>query len=397
MLQIEYCRTLCEVKLGQNDLTNFKNAIRRSYHHNWIVDNLPAASVMDSDHDITTEYIGFPVGYMEGANYFIYNHVNIILQYHTIEEDGHRIVGFYVEPFSIKHKFRSEWDGKGDPPTAATCLQDRHVTYESVTDHQKLNTGSLIYTYGVKWQESEVTWASRWDVYLSMNHAVPDKVHWFSIVNSLMIVLFLAFMVGMILVRTLNKDISKYNKVMTDEEKAEEREESGWKLVHADVFRPPSQFPMTFCILIGTGTQLCACVLLLIGFAAVGFLSPANRGSLMIGMLLLFVLMGFFAGFVSARLYKTFKGKQWQRCTVLTSTLYPGICFGTFFALDIMVACYGSTGAVPILSLFAILTLWFGISVPLVFLGAYFGYKEESISFPVVTSNIPRQIPTQPW
>jgi transmembrane 9 superfamily protein 2/4 len=46
-----------------------------------------------------------------------------------------------------------------------------------------------------------------------MNQAVPDKVHWFSIVNSVVIVVFLAFMVAMILVRTLNKDISKYNRV----------------------------------------------------------------------------------------------------------------------------------------------------------------------------------------
>jgi transmembrane 9 superfamily member 2/4 len=46
-----------------------------------------------------------------------------------------------------------------------------------------------------------------------MNHAVPDKVHWFSIMNSVLIVLFLAFMVGIILYRSLNRDISKYNRV----------------------------------------------------------------------------------------------------------------------------------------------------------------------------------------
>lgn len=44
-----------------------------------------------------------------------------------------------------------------------------------------------------------------------------------------------------------------------------------------------------------------------------------------------------------------------------------------------------------------ILTLWFGISVPLVFIGAYFGYKQEAMTFPVVTSNIPKQVPDQPW
>lgn len=61
-------------------------------------------------------------------------------------------------------------------------------------------------------------------------------------------------------------------------------------------------------------------------------------------MLLLFVLMGAFAGFTSARLYKTFKGKQWQRCTLLTALLYPGIVFAVFFGLDIVVWSYGSTG-----------------------------------------------------
>ncbi len=46
-----------------------------------------------------------------------------------------------------------------------------------------------------------------------MNGAVPDKVHWLSIVNSILIVFFLAFMVAIILVRALNRDISKYNRV----------------------------------------------------------------------------------------------------------------------------------------------------------------------------------------
>ncbi len=43
-----------------------------------------------------------------------------------------------------------------------------------------------------------------------MDHAIPDKVHWFSIVNSILIVFFLAFMVAMILLRSLNRDITKY-------------------------------------------------------------------------------------------------------------------------------------------------------------------------------------------
>lgn len=182
-------------------------------------------------------------------------------------------------------------------------------------------------------------------------------------------------MVAMILVRTLNKDIKKYNKVMTDEEKADDRDEGGWKLIHADVFRAPSDRPMLFCVLFGSGVQLLVSAFFLVLFAALGFLSPSNRGSLMIAMLFLFVLLGSVAGFTSSRLYKTFKGKEWQRCTLFTALFFPGVCFVTFFTLNAILWYYGSTGAVPFPTMLAILTLWFGISVPLVFLGAYILHK----------------------
>ena len=159
---------------------------------------------------------------------------------------------------------------------------------------------------------------------------------------------------------------------MTDEEKAEEREETGWKLVHADVFRPPSDFTMLFCVIAGTGVQVIICAGFMVLFATMGFLSPANRGSIMIGMLLLFVLMGAFAGFTSARLYKSFKGKHWQQCTTMTAVTFPGLAFATFFILNLALWIEGSTGAVPFLTMLALLTLWFGISVPLVFLGKIF-------------------------
>ena len=69
-----------------------------------------------------------------------------------------------------------------------------------------------------------------------------------------MIVVFLTVMVAMILVRTLSQDIAHYNNdaALLDEAK----EESGWKLVHADVFRPPSFSPMLFSVCIGSGVQL---------------------------------------------------------------------------------------------------------------------------------------------
>ena len=40
--------------------------------------------------------------------------------------------------------------------------------------------------------------------------------------------------------------------------------------------------------------------------------------------------------------------------------------------------------------------MWFGVSVPLVFLGAWCGFKKDAVELPVRTNAIPRQIPSQP-
>lgn len=47
----------------------------------------------------------------------------------------------------------------------------------------------LFFTYSVEWKESDVSWASRWDTYLGMNDV---QIHWFSIINSLVVIFFLS-------------------------------------------------------------------------------------------------------------------------------------------------------------------------------------------------------------
>merc|ERR1719329_1980931 len=90
-------------------------------------------------------------------------------------------------------------------------------------------------------------------------------------------------------------------------------------------------------VLVGTGVQTLAMGLVTMGFAVLGFLSPANRGGLMTAALLLFVFMGVPAGYSSAFLHKTLKGLDWKRNIILTSCLLPGIVFGTFFVLNFFV------------------------------------------------------------
>jgi hypothetical protein len=41
------------------------------------------------------------VGYQDGNKAYLFNHVNIIVEYHPLD-DGSRVVGFYVEPFTVR-------------------------------------------------------------------------------------------------------------------------------------------------------------------------------------------------------------------------------------------------------------------------------------------------------
>merc|ERR1719291_1405727 len=134
-------------------------------------------------------------------------------------------------------------------------------------------------------------------------------------------------------------------------------------------------------------------------FAMLGFVSPAHRGGLLQSMMLLFTLMGVLAGYTQARFLKVFDGDEarWKLTTIMTAFLYPGTFFTIFFVLNLGIWGEKSSGAVPFTTMFALLVLWFGVSVPLVFFGAYAGFKKDVIELPVRTNPIPRKIPELPW
>jgi len=418
-----YCEQVCISNLGRGESKGTSpnkvvRAIRRGYHNNWIVDNIPSASKQENSEKTMTKFFqGFPVGFVADDTEMAYvnNHVNIEIEYHPVdtEVDKFRVVRFTVEPFSISHDFEVDFmddDSTKDKsvvakisnpiPSCEAKGDKEHTDFGMITSpgrSAQLASGKVLFTYDVIWKlNPDLHWASRWDVYLSMNDGIPSKVHWLSIANSLVIVVVLSAMIIAILLRSLNRDITRYSKVATDEERAEDMEEFGWKLVHADVFRAPNN-PMVFSVFCGTGIQLLCMTLLTIIFSAMGFLSPANRGALLMALLLLYILMGSVAGYVTARMYKTFKGKSWQKATTLVAFGFPSVAFGIFFMMDVLAMSYGSSDAVPFTTMIVLLVLWFGISTPLTFFGAYFGYKVDPIEFPVNTSNIPRQIPDQPW
>ena len=119
MLREVSCQVLCQVTLTKVEAHTLGTHIKYGYHNNWIIDNMPGASVgLTSSGQHQTHYAGgFPIGFIaqDTKETFVYNHFNIMLEYHNQEwKEGHRVVGFAVEPISINHQYSGGyvWDGE---------------------------------------------------------------------------------------------------------------------------------------------------------------------------------------------------------------------------------------------------------------------------------------------
>lgn len=390
----QMCNIVCRITPNERTAREFKEKIDDEYQVNMILDNLPlVVPVTKSEQDSHVQYhhgyfVGHKVFYagLKEDRYLINNHLTFTVKFHKDPEFEYaRIVGFEVKPFSVKHQYDGEWN---DDTRLTTCDPHARKLVTGIDPPQEIeDKNEIIFTYDVEFQESDVKWASRWDTYLLM---ADDQIHWFSIVNSLMIVLFLSGMVAMIMLRTLYRDISNYNK----QEEAEQ--ETGWKLLHGDVFRPPENSDL-LCVYVGSGVQFSGMILAAMIFALLGFLSPSNRGGLMTALLLLWVLMAVFGGYATTRLYKTFNRSNWKLISLKTALMFPGIIFTVFFILNALIWGEKSSGAVPFGTMSALVFLWFCISVPLVFIGGYIGFRKPAIENPVKTNKIPRQIPEHAW
>jgi len=378
------CRVLCKDKTWDEKAS--KDAgyrIEHEYFVHLIMDNLPCATRFTvPDAESVPQYEpGYRLGYVSNNKNYIYNHLKFVLQYHKDEDKNlYRVVGFLIEPQSI--------DKSG-----ITINEDQSCEINSNGPQEVSQTGSsnLHFTYEVEWHKSDVKWASRWDVYLEMS---DTQIHWFSIINSVVVVFFLSGIITMIIIRTLRKDIAKYN--MADDDAEDSIEETGWKLVHGDVFRPPFHNKL-FAAVIGSGIQIFAMLAITIFFAMLGMLSPASRGALLTAAIFFYEFLGLVAGYYSGRLYRTMKGKEWKAAAFFTATLYPSIVFGIGFFINLFIWGKHSSGAIPFLTILGVVAMWFGISLPLVFLGYFFGYRKQPYEHPVRTNQIPRQVPTQVW
>lgn len=316
---------------------------------------------------------------------------------------------------------------------------------------------SLSFTTEFVWKETTEMFHSRFDRYL--DHVFfKHQIHWFSLFNSFMMVLFLVGLVALILVRTLRRDIARYaiNDGAVDEMIEEgasildengkplldhdhlasavkgaaaggmPNEDSGWKQVNGDVFRAPSLLPLVAAIL-GTGSQL---IILTVGVSLFTVAGPLHgevhedRGELQHAVLYCYCFSSVVAGYTSGSYFKTYsptkmvRGKpsaakndsQWQLAMLLTVLFLPTITVGILSFLNGIALVYGTVNYVPFLVIIKVFLVWVFISVPLGVVGTMFGRhakagkggKGDAIAnqsdFPCRVNAIPRPIPEEvPW
>ncbi|CAD6250719.1 unnamed protein product [Miscanthus lutarioriparius] len=339
--------TICSLDLDLVKAKQLSDAIENSYWFEFFIDDLPLwGFVGEADRNNDNKY-------------FLFTHKNIVIRY-----NGNQIIHVNLTQESPK-----------------------------LIDVNK----ALDMTYSVKWEPTNITFAHRFDVYLDYPF-FEHQIHWFSIFNSFMMVIFLTGLVSMILMRTLRNDYAKYARDDDDIETLERdvNEESGWKLVHGDVFRPPCNLVL-LSALVGIGTQLAAQILLVILLAIIGMLY-IGRGAIVTTFIVCYALTSFISGYVSGALYSRHGGKNWIKVMAMTASLFPFMCFGIGLVLNTIAIFYGSLAAIPFGTMVVVFILWAFISFPLALLGTVVGRNWSGApNNPCRVKTIPRPIPEKKW
>jgi transmembrane 9 superfamily protein 2/4 len=399
------CKTLCgPLKQAVRNMTNeeirvLSTLISERYEAEWIVDNMPVVHQMEAVNlegrkfVVQSPYV--PLGRLSTSLEFVasrnasvpmnmlYNHHKFTISYQRTRKRGIRVIGVRVEPRSIKHSltFTESSDPREFP---LTCWE--HL---AAVEPLLLNTSApwmeVVWTYSVHWvAETELSWQRRYD---PLFRETDWESHWFGLFSGLLIMVPFSIVMGAVFFRTCRK--------MPRLNVEEEIEQSGWKLLHGDVFRPPVRTDL-YAALSGSGLQMLMLMGLVSVFAMMGMLAPPNRGSMMTAIVVLYVLLGLVGGFFAGSLYRQFAGTRTLRMMAYVLFLVPGVVLAFFFACNMILWEHASSAGLSAPMVGAAFGLWAVYSV-LALVGLFVGGRLPVTPFPTSVNNIPRFIPKQPW
>jgi len=335
----------CKVALNDNNLKAFLYAVKNHYWYQMYLDDLPIWGIVGEIDD-------------KAEDYYVWTHKKFEIGYNNDQ------------------------------------IVDVNLTSEGRT---KLQLGeSLAFSYEVIWKKQSTLFEDRFDKYLDPNF-FQHRIHWFSIFNSFMMVIFLVGLVTMILMRTLRKDYARYSK--EDEMDDMERDlgdEYGWKQVHGDVFRPAAS-PLLFSALIGTGSQLAVVVLFVVLFAILGELYT-ERGSLLSTAIFVYAATAPVNGYFGGSLYARMGGKVWIKQMLMSAFFLPFIVCGTAFLVNFIAIYYHASRAIPFGTMVAVTCICLFVILPLTLVGTVLGRNlAGNPDYPCRVNAVPRPIPEKKW
>ena len=83
-----------------------------------------------------------------------------------------------------------------------------------------------------------------------------------------------------------------------------------------------------------------------------------------------------------------FQGTVWKRATICTALFFLGTLIVVYYIMSMVLLEERSSEAVFLGTFFTLLFLWICVSVPLLFLSGFFGYKKEAPTHHVRTNQI---------
>jgi len=353
-------RLLCNQHLTPDQVNQLKEAIHNNWFFEMFIEDLPMWGYIG---DIAGEDL--ILGEVESSSTYLFPHLH----------------------FRI---------GVNDNRIVATSLSTDSEKKVDITDVTK--GVNVDFTYSVEWYpEPDLKWRDRMSRYHD-SRFLPStfEVHWLSIINAFVLVLLLTAFLVIILLRVLKNDFSRYMEI---DDQAMDEEESGWKLIHGDVFRFP-EYPVFFCAAVGTGIQLIVASMSLFVLALLGLVSTTKRGSVLAAIIVLYCLTSVIGGYWSSRMYRQMGGKSWVRNSVVTGLLFPTPVVVVFMWVNTVAIVHGSTSALPFGTLFTVIALYIFLCFPLTVVGGILArnYASPDFAAPTRTTKVEREIPTEvPW
>lgn len=225
-------------------------------------------------------------------------------------------------------------------------------------------------------------------------------IHWLAIINSFVLMLLILSLFLLIIIRVVRSDLSRYLQIPDEELNAVE-EETGWKLLHADVFRAPKH-RLFFCSAVGAGIQLVSMVVMIVLVGCIGVFY--QRGAVASAAVVSYMVTAAIGGYVSAHLYQKLGGEKWAWNIFVTALCFVGPGFLIWAFLNTVAIFYGSTAAFPFPTILLMFAMWACVTFPLTVLGGIVGrhralkqHQAGMIPFPCKTNKLAREIPLCRW